>query len=339
MPKDLTQFYKAKTLTGLSNISDFEVLEEYSLLIALTNSLGRVEVFNMKTLKCLRVLNFHTTNITSYHFNKLVVHKSSVTFCSLQAPKLFQSNVFVGNFRKNHGFSIPFEYSNSTKTIALMQDVLITAGVSSRIRFWDIHNGSFVDEICFPQNSTCITNITPVEEKYMLICAEETTSSLWLVSLQSKKLLRSIPLDGGQNAITTLCNGKLACLSHSKKLLSFWSILQKGFEKYDLQMLNKISLDCSGNFLLISKDNGAKQDLIAYATIDGVKFKDPSTHQTVGIMTINLREKKLKKLPMRLFEIRGNAKQSRMMLLHDGTKISAISVSEEFFNFGFESDE
>ena len=312
-------------ITGTSDIRDFEILQPSALLVCLTRYLGKIEIINLKTRRCLRVLSLHKPNVVSLHFNKMLVHNAGV-LCCLQARKMFQSSVFICNIKTNRNISIPFEYSNSTRSIALLGDLLITAGLSSKIRFWEITTGEFVDDICFQRNSVCVSNLTPCEEKLMLVCVEETTNSMWLVSLQSKKLVRSIPLDIDRNgAILTPFGNNFASFIPNQKTISFWSVVEGQHDLFNFKFLDKTQVDSFCSFHFIEEEEG-QTDQVLYTTATGLKCRKISTNQVVSEIDVNWQLKGTKRSYFNALE-GGRAIQisKKNVFLHDGVNILVIS--------------
>lgn len=309
-----------RKIQNIGEVCDFEILDRVSLLFCLTKHIGRFELLNLKTLRPVRVFSLFSPATISYNFNKIKVHDSSGTFCCLQANKTFQSRVFIANYRSNYSTSIPYECSNSTKAIALFQDLLITAGSSSKIRFWDIHTGGFIDDISFSWNSVSISAITPYEEKLVLVCAEETTSSLWIVSLQTKKLVKVLPMDAGQQIISAPLRNTIACMTPSQRILKFWGIIKKSSDGHDFEFRKKISLNSHGNFLLVSQSDDEEDDLIIYATLNGIKYQSIATNQVFAELPITWSRKGPAKNP-----IKALVKRNGWVLVHDGTRTLLIS--------------
>lgn len=300
-------------------IADFDLYEGQALLFCLTRYIGKIEVLNLKNLRPIKAFNLHTPSKLSWQYNKIKIHKASGSFCCLQAQKLHEAVVFICNYKTNTGVAIPYEYSNSSKAIALYDDFLITAGSSSRIRFWDIYKGHLADEINLNINSLSISNVTPFQEKQLLVCTEETTSSLWIVSFRTKKLMRAIPLDGAQQVISKPLGNEIACLSNNYRAIRFWKLVEKGSQRFDLEPnCKQLWLNCFGNFLFNDSDE-KKKKLLIYTHPSGIKYQDLSTNMITADLKVSWRRKFQSNLPLKQCQIKDR------IMFYDGANLLVVN--------------
>lgn len=309
-----------KTLSHTKNLCDFAILESSMLLFGVTNVLGKIEVINLKTFRRVKLINV-TCNETapSRIINRVEIHTNSRTVCCLQCLGLTQITIFIWNLTKNTAAILPFEYISSAICFTFFHDYLLTAGSSSRIRFWELPSGDLVDQISFNLNSISFVQLKASEKRNILYCLEHTSNKIWVVNLLTKQLLLTLGLGGTSSFMELLPSGKLVTISNQDKCLKFWETGPVGNGKLDMKVEFSKNVEMFSNFTVLMENEGNYVWMEKNA--NGLKIcRRSGSKQCLESLSVKWNVKNFVMLPVK------RVGSKRWLILHTGYNIKVFSL-------------